>query len=298
MAQAGTQLIEAIEDFGEYQSLVLGRSPATVRGYKSDLRDLAAVVGDFAHFRLPALRSWLAQSVAAGRARSTMARRIAAVRAFSTWAVDQGHIDRDEAARLVAPKRHRHLPEVLTAEQARRVVEHPEAHPDSAVAVRDRAIVELLYATGVRVAELCGLDCGDVDKQRCTLRVVGKGNKERVVPFGRAAASAVEAWLERRSELAGPQAGRALFVGQRSGTRIDQRQVRRIVDAAASQGGVSHVSPHELRHSAATHLLEGGADLRVVQELLGHSSMQTTQIYTHVSAARLRQVYQQTHPRA
>lgn len=172
-------------------------------------------------------------------------------------------------------------------------------------ALRNRAMVELLYATGIRVSELCGLDLGRLDMRGCTVRVVGKGNKERVAPFGRPAREALARWLEEgRPELvrkaAPAQAGSgrdAVFLGSRGG-RINPRQVRRIVEVAARGIEAEGLSPHGLRHSAATHLLEGGADLREVQELLGHSSMQTTQIYTHVSASRLRKVYEQAHPRA
>ena len=155
--------------------------------------------------------------------------------------------------------------------------------------VRDTAMLELLYATGMRVSELTGIDLHDIDSSRQTIRVLGKGNKERIVPFGDAANTALNAWLARREELA--KDPDALFVGTR-GKRIDQRQVRRVVEAAGE------VSPHALRHSTATHLLEGGADLRVVQELLGHSSLQTTQVYTHVTSERLKKVFNQAHPRA
>ncbi|UIZ91497.1 tyrosine-type recombinase/integrase [Corynebacterium sp. CNCTC7651] len=158
-------------------------------------------------------------------------------------------------------------------------------------------MLELLYATGIRVGELTGLDMGDVDLDRRIAKVTGKGNKQRVVPFGIAAAEAVEAWTGRGRPALVAGAEAALFVGSR-GKRIDQRQVRRIVERAAADTGAGDVTPHSLRHSAATHLLEGGADLRVVQELLGHSSLQTTQIYTHVSAQRLKRVYEQAHPRA
>ncbi|WP_115686260.1 tyrosine recombinase XerC [Corynebacterium senegalense] len=300
----GTQLAEAIEDFAEHARLVLGRSEATVRAYCSDLATLGAFVGGFADFTLPALRAWLADALARGLARSTMARRTAAVRAFSTWAYNQGHLDSDVAARLAVPKVNRHLPKVLTAERAGQLVEadiNDEDH--TAEALRDAAMLELLYATGMRVSELTGLGAGDVDAARRTLRVTGKGNKQRVVPYGQRAADALEGWLRRgRPELAA-EGETALFVGSR-GRRIDPRQVRRVVERAATRTGEGepgqpgHLSPHSLRHSAATHMLEGGADLRVVQELLGHSSLQTTQIYTHVSAQRLKKVYDQAHPRA
>ncbi|MEX3506100.1 tyrosine recombinase XerC [Corynebacterium sp. LK2590] len=289
------QLAEAIEDFAEHQRLVEGKSAATVRGYRSDLLDLSRTVGTFAEFRLNALRAWLAEAVSQGKARSTLARRTAAVRAFSTWAQRQGHLDADVAARLVSPKVDKHLPTVLGTDQAGELVGNAVSHNEEEFA-RDSAILELLYATGMRVAELAGLDCDDVDLARGTARVTGKGNKQRVVPFGHAAADALAHWLDdARPRMAAVED--ALFVGVR-GKRIDVRQVRRIVERAGAVTGTPDLSPHGLRHSAATHLLEGGADLRVVQELLGHSSLQTTQVYTHVSAQRLQEVYRQAHPRA
>lgn len=304
-----TQLLEAIDDFSENLDLVEGRSAATVRSYRSDLTDLASVVPDFEHFTLNAIRTWLAGMVADGKARSTVARRTAAVRAFSTWAVRAGHIDSDVAARLATPKVNRPLPTVLNRLQAEELVESPQhgsrTSPSrgqnqkaQAEKARDSAILELLYATGMRVAELCGLDLGDVDYQRRTARVTGKGNKQRVVPFGEPAADALDEWLRARGELVTAASPASLFLGRRGG-RIDQRQVRRIVERAAKEvPGEPHLTPHSLRHTAATHMLEGGADLRVVQELLGHSSLQTTQIYTHVSADRLKQIVHQAHPRA
>ncbi len=302
------QLEAAIDDFADYALLVKGRSPATVKGYRSDLRTLVPFAGTFADFTLPTLRAWLADALRAGLARSTMARRTAAVRAFSTWAYERGHLDSDVAARLATPQVNRHLPDVVTPARAEQLVE-AEINADAASpeAARDRAMLELLYATGMRVAELTGLDTGDIDASRRLARVTGKGNKQRVVPFGANAAAAIDAWLARRGELLNNGAGSsvatsadattALFLGSRGG-RIDQRQVRRVVERAAQRTGDSDLSPHALRHSAATHMLEGGADLRVVQELLGHSSLQTTQIYTHVSAQRLKSVYDRAHPRA
>lgn len=300
MAEQITQIEAAIDDFADHALLVKGRSPATVKGYRSDLRTLVPFAATFAEFTLPTLRAWLADALRSGLARSTMARRTAAVRAFSTWAYDRGYLDSDVAARLATPQVNRHLPDVVTPDRAGKLVE-AEINADAASpeAARDRAMLELLYATGMRVAELTGLDTADVDTSRRLARVTGKGNKQRVVPFGENAASAIDAWLTRRAELLAPgtEDAAALFLGSRGG-RIDQRQVRRVVERAAQRTGDSDLSPHALRHSAATHMLEGGADLRVVQELLGHSSLQTTQIYTHVSAQRLKSVYDQAHPRA
>ncbi|MGO1776208.1 MAG: tyrosine recombinase XerC [Corynebacterium casei] len=285
---SNTQMVEAIEDFAEHQRLVLGRSEATIKGYKSDLLDLANTTESFKTFTLARLRSWLAAAVSEGKARSTLARRTAAAKAFSKWAVKQGYLDTDEAAKLSTPKVPKHLPKVLNEKEASTAMENAKS-PDELHFLRDSAMLELLYATGMRVSELTGIDLGDIDSTRNTIRVLGKGNKERIVPFGDAANTALSQWLARRAEMA--KDTNALFVGTRGG-RIDQRQVRRVVEAA------SQVSPHALRHSAATHMLEGGADLRVVQELLGHSSLQTTQVYTHVTSERLKKVFNQAHPRA
>ena len=290
------QMAEVIEDFADFQLHVKGRAEATVRGYRSDLRDLARSVPTFAEFNLNNLRQWLAEAVAEGKSRSTLARRTAAAKGFSTWAVREGHLERDVAARLVTPKVGRHLPTVLSPEQAGELMGNAVS-VDEAHFLRDSAILELLYASGMRVAELVRLDLSDIDFHRGTLHVTGKGDKQRVVPFGHAADDALRQWIEKgRGQLA-EEGTKAVFVGSRGG-RIDQRQVRRIVDRAAKVSGAQGLTPHGVRHSAATHLLEGGADLRVVQELLGHSSLNTTQIYTHVSAQRLQRVYNQAHPRA
>ncbi|PQM74545.1 tyrosine recombinase XerC [Corynebacterium sp. J010B-136] len=285
---SNTQLVEAIYDFAEHQRLVLGRSEATIKGYTSDLLDLAQTIDSFSSFTLPRLRKWLAAAVGEGKARSTLARRTASAKAFSTWAVKQGYLRTDEAAKLSSPKVPKHLPKVLDPKEASAAMDNAKS-ADELHLVRDTAMLELLYATGMRVSELTGIDLHDIDSSRQTIRVLGKGNKERIVPFGDAANTALNAWLARREELA--KDPDALFVGTR-GKRIDQRQVRRVVEAAGE------VSPHALRHSTATHLLEGGADLRVVQELLGHSSLQTTQVYTHVTSERLKKVFNQAHPRA
>ena len=297
MSEQLGQVQAAVADFADYAELVLGRSPNTVKGYVADLNGLKGYADTFEAFTLDALRRWLADAMSAGKSRATLARRTAAARAFSTWAYRQGYITTDAAARLKAPKVNRPLPTVVKGERAGELVEAgtaDDAHP--AEYLRDRAMLELLYATGIRVGELTGLNLGDVDLARGLAHVTGKGNKQRVVPFGDEAAAAVSEWLEfGREELAGDTP--AMFVGSRGG-RIDQRQVRRIVERAGQRAGVEDVSPHTLRHTTATHMLEGGADLRVVQEMLGHTSLQTTQIYTHVSAQRLKRVYDQAHPRA
>lgn len=285
-----------IEDFCDTLSLVQGKSPATVRGYRSDLLSLAQQVHTTENFTLRALRGWLATAIAEGKTPATLARRTAALKSFSAWLCKQGEIDKDVAARLVTPKTGRHLPKVLREEEAGELMGNAASRSEVEY-LRDCAILELMYAGGIRIGELVGLDVVDVSVEKRTAKVTGKGDKQRVVPFGQAAADALRQWLlGGRGKLASPEES-ALFVGVR-GKRINPRQVRRIVERAAQVSGVAGLTPHGLRHSAATHLLEGGADLRVVQELLGHSSLQTTQIYTHVSSARLKAAFDQAHPRA
>ncbi len=235
-----------------------------------------------------------------GAARSTIARRAAAARAFFRWATRTGRVPTDPSLRLIAPRRATPLPDVLRADQAADMLEvagHRAASGDP-VSVRDRAMLELLYASGLRVGEVVSADIDDLDLPDRLIRVRGKGDKERVVPFGAPAAAALRDWLTARPALATASSGPALFLGRR-GRRVDARQVRDVVHRTTGEvGDAPELSPHGLRHSAATHLLDGGADLRVVQELLGHASLATTQIYTHVSGERLRAAYRQAHPRA
>jgi integrase/recombinase XerC len=286
-----------------------GLSAHTVRAYAGDVDGLlqyaaAAGCATLPDIDIDVLRGWLAGQHRAGQARATIARRAAAARSFTAFAHRQGWLASDPGGKLGAPKVNQRLPHVLRQQQVTDVLARPAELPEdaeqAAVAVRDLAIMELLYAAGIRVSELCGLDVGDLDTGRHTVRVLGKGGKERVVPVGIPALRAVDQWLAAgRPVLTGPRAGQAMFVGARGG-RIDPRTARRVVHAkiAAAGPAVPDMGPHGLRHSAATHLLEGGADLRSVQEILGHSSLATTQIYTHVSVDRLVAVYQQAHPRA
>ena len=278
----------------------------TVRAYIGDVAGMlehAAALGhaDVGSLDLRTLRSWLAKQQTLGKARTTMARRATAVRVFTAWAQRTGRAEADPGAGLGTPKAHKALPSALSATEARSLLESAAVRADdgSAVGLRDVAILELLYATGIRVGELCGLDIDDVDRARRVVRVFGKGGKERTVPYGLPADRALGRWLEEgRGELFTPGAGAALFLGAR-GKRIDQRAVRTLVHARiADVPDAPDIGPHGLRHTAATHLLEGGADLRTVQELLGHASLSTTQIYTHVSNDRLRQAYRLAHPRA
>lgn len=295
-----------VEQFVRYLRAERGRSEHTVRAYRGDLESLLSHVERrggrrFDELDLDDLRSWLARLRSQGVSSATVARRASSARVFTAWAHRTGRLPADVGARLSVPRVSRALPQLLTPEQAEDVLDSlaADAVDDDPVALRDRALIELLYATGIRVAELCGLDRGDVDESRRTLRVLGKGGKERTVPFGAPAEAALQAWVQRgRPELIGPRSGSALFVGVRGG-RLDPRVARRVVhESVAREPHAPQVAPHGLRHSAATHLLEGGADLRSVQELLGHASVATTQRYTHVSIDRLRRAYQQAHPRA
>ncbi|WP_343710495.1 tyrosine recombinase XerC [Mycobacterium sp.] len=296
-----------LDEFDEFLALHCGRSAHTRRAYRGDLRSLFDFLAGRAPgsglrgLSLPALRSWLADQAGAGAARTTLARRTSAVRAFTAWAVRRGLLDTDPGARLQAPRSHRTLPAVLRQDQAMAAMSAAKsgAQQGDPLALRDRLIVELLYATGIRVSELCGLDLDDVDTGHRLVRVLGKGDKQRTAPFGEPAAEALTAWLaDGRPALATAESGPALLLGAR-GRRLDVRQARTVVhQTVAAVDGAPDMGPHGLRHSAATHLLEGGADLRVVQELLGHSSLATTQIYTHVTVARLRAVHDQAHPRA
>lgn len=247
------------------------------------------------------LRSWLANQQSRGLARATLARRAAAVRGFFGWLHRCGLVEHDPSQALRTPKLGRRLPPTVEQGDATRLMEQAlaaVAAEDTPTARRDLALLEVLYATGIRVSELCGLELSDLDHDRRTLRVLGKGDKERTVPVGGPAWRALLGWLDVRGRLAGPGAGTAVFVGERGG-RIDPRVVRRIVHRAlAGVPDAPDLGPHGLRHAMATHLLEGGADLRSVQELLGHASLATTQIYTHVSSERLRAAFEQAHPRA
>lgn len=285
-----------------------GLSPHTVRAYLGDISALLRYAAEheacsgLADVDIAVLRGWLGSQHRAGQARTTLARRAAAARAFTAFAHERGWLAVDPGAQLGSPKIGRHLPQVLGQDEVLAVLDSPHPSGDEvavALVLRDTAIMELLYATGIRVSELCGLDVGDLDTGRRTVRVLGKRSKERVVPVGIPAVRAVLAWASQgRSAVAAAGSGPALFLGARGG-RIDPRTVRRVVHTRiAATGSVPDTGPHGLRHTAATHLLEGGADLRSVQEMLGHASLATTQLYTHVSIDRLISAYHQAHPRA
>lgn len=285
-------------------------SPATLRGYGADLRDLIATLEDpeVTDVDRESLREWVWQAQQRGDARATLARRVASVRGFFAWAAEDGVVAADPSARLVAPKRGRTLPRIATAPALAGLLDDlrtAAAGSGDPLALRDHAILEVLYGAAIRVSELCGLDRADLDRERRTARVTGKGDKERVVPFGAPAADAIDAWLVRgRPALAGVggeavarDAADALFLGARGG-RIGPRAVYDVVARTVAPVVGAAVGPHALRHSAATHLIDGGADLRTVQEILGHASLGTTQIYTHVSRERLTAAYRLAHPRA
>ncbi|TFB90908.1 tyrosine recombinase XerC [Cryobacterium algoricola] len=312
-------LAALLEDFTVYLAAERGFSPNTVRAYRTDLRGLLAFaaergVGDTDGLSLDLLRDWLWVATQAGLSKATIARRSASARSFTAWLTRTGVSPLDPAVRLRSPKPGRTLPRVINRAQMQALLDHLElrARAGGPHELRDQAIVELLYASGLRVSELVGLDVPDVDLSQLTVRVTGKGSKERVVPFGVPAQRALIAYLKRArpmllaapeepsGNIAGSTAGRpaALFLATHR-RRIGVRAVYRLVAGLLAEiPGNGPAGPHALRHTAATHLLDGGADLRAVQELLGHASLGTTQIYTHVSAERLRQSYQNAHPRA
>jgi integrase/recombinase XerC len=302
------RLAAALEAFRRHLAAERGLSGHTVRAYLGDVRALlehAAEAGVTSPdgLDIAVLRGWLAGQHASGRARATLARRAASARTFTAFGHARGWLAADPGPLLGTPKLRRKLPEVIRQDQMAAVLGAPdgvEPDPrDQALIMRDTAIMELLYATGIRVSELCGLDLGDLDHGRRTVRVLGKGGKERTVPVGLPAERATAHWArDGRPALVTPDSAAALFLGAR-GRRLDPRTARRVVHARlAAVPAVPDTGPHGLRHAAATHLLEGGADLRSVQEILGHASLATTQIYTHVSVERLTTAFRQAHPRA
>jgi integrase/recombinase XerC len=304
------ELERSIDDFVRYLTVERGFSRHTIRSYGSDLAALYA----FAQARgisaadaitLDVLRDWLWAGSQAGLAKATLARRSATARSFSAWLARNGSTSTDAAARLRAPRPDRTLPRVITRVLMDEILGGliERARERDPIALRNLAVIELLYASALRVSELTGLDRADVDLDRLTVRVLGKGSKERVVPFGVPAQSALVDYLRvARPALvptaADADADHALFLGSR-GRRLGTRSVYELVASLLAEvPGGGPAGPHALRHTAATHLLDGGADLRAVQELLGHASLGTTQIYTHVSAERLKESYRSAHPRA
>ncbi len=282
-------------------------SEHTTRAYLGDLTSFFdnlehQKVDDLSDVTIAHIRSWLATQQVKGGARTTLSRRAVSIRLFTKWATKKGFLAKDIGLTLATPKGHRTLPEVLSISDATVAMDSLAtrvAEEESATSIRDCAILEVLYASGARVSELCGLDLDDIDYQRNTILVLGKGNKERTIPLGNPAMKALNNWIKNaRPEIVNGASGEAVFLGIR-GKRIDQRTVRTVVyEALEALEGAHRLGPHALRHSAATHLLEGGADLRTVQEILGHASLATTQIYTHVSTERLQKAFKQAHPRA
>lgn len=304
----GSVALSDIRDaFLKYLESERNLSAHTIRAYLGDLDSFfehleKLDVTDFSKLELSHIRSWLANQQVKGGARTTLSRRAVSIRLFTKWATKKGYLAKDVGATLATPKGARTLPDVLNVADAGLAMDALAtrvAEEDGPLAKRDCAMVEVLYASGARVSELCGLDLQDIDYERNTIRVIGKGNKERTIPLGNPAMRALDAWIkEGRPSLAGDKSDRAVFLGAR-GKRIDQRTVRTVVyQALEALEGAAKLGPHALRHSAATHLLEGGADLRTVQEILGHASLATTQIYTHVSTERLQKAFKQAHPRA
>jgi integrase/recombinase XerC len=304
----GSVALSEIRDaFLKYLESERNLSAHTIRAYLGDLDSFfehleKLDVNEFSKLELSHIRSWLANQQVKGGARTTLSRRAVSIRLFTKWATKKGYLAKDVGATLATPKGARTLPDVLNVADAGLAMDALAtrvAEEDGPLAKRDCAMVEVLYASGARVSELCGLDLQDIDYERNTIRVIGKGNKERTIPLGNPAMRALDVWLkEGRPSLAGEKSDRAVFLGAR-GKRIDQRTVRTVVyQALQALEGAVKLGPHALRHSAATHLLEGGADLRTVQEILGHASLATTQIYTHVSTERLQKAFKQAHPRA
>ena len=294
-----------VEQFIAHLGHAKGYSPNTLRAYSSDLLELVAFSKDAgredaSELELDDLRDWLYAVSEAGAAKTTIARKSASVRAFTAWLERQGYHATDLGLRLRTPKTARTLPKVVSRDVLGGIFEAlaEGAKTELPEKLLQQLVIELLYATGMRVSELVGLNLADIDYSRSLLLVTGKGNKQRMVPFGKPAAQSLDAWLRLgRPKWQTETATDALLIGAK-GKRLNVRFAYGIVAKLLEQTPIGAASPHALRHTAATHLLDGGADLRAVQELLGHSSLGTTQIYTHVSVERLKQGYQGAHPRA
>ncbi len=309
MSGVSLQVDGVQEQWLEYMRTVKGVSEHTERAYRADLNAALEFLAQLSQFNEPALehivtlralRAWLAHLLQQGLSRSTVGRKASTIRSFSAWAHKRGYLPTDPGISLHTPKLDQRLPEVADADSAVLMLDWAaqQAADNDPLALRNWAMLEVLYSTGIRVAELTGLNVSSLNASMRSMRVVGKGNKERVVPLGDFALRAVERYLGYgRPTLHNESSGMALFLGARGG-RIDQRMVRDVVHKSTVASGIKDLAPHALRHSAATHMLEGGADLRAVQEILGHSSLATTQRYTHVDSQRLSAIYRQAHPRA
>ncbi len=297
----------SIDGYLRHLELDRGFSAHTIRGYRTDLLDLAgfaedAGIEEASEIDLEVLRGWLWRGSSAGLAKATLARRSAAARGYTRWLARTGVTEADSGSRLKAPRADRHLPRVLTRPQVDGLLDDLAARAATGEpnAVRDLAVVELLYASALRVSELVGARLADLDLERMTVRVLGKGGKERVVPFGIPARRALESYLaDARATLRGERDDPGTVFVSARGRALSTRAVYELVARLlVDLPGSGPAGPHAFRHTAATHLLDGGADLRAVQELLGHASLATTQIYTHVSAERLKESYRLAHPRA
>ena len=292
-------ILDVSEEFLRAAAAERDLSPHTLAAYRSDLSSFADWAGrsrcdHLADVDRTLLRRYISFLAERRYARRSIARKASALRSMLTWAVSRGILEASPAVDLMAPKLDRPLPKVMRAPDAARLCELPPK--DDPIGLRDRAILELLYGSGLRVAELCSLDVDDVDLRQGAVQVTGKGRKQRRIPLGGPTKDALLAYMQGGRQSLWME-GHALFLNQR-GKRLGPRSVRRMITTYLNAEGAPHISPHTLRHSFATHLLDGGADLRAVQELLGHESLATTQIYTHVSSERLRAVYEQSHPRA
>ncbi|MGV3017278.1 tyrosine recombinase XerC [Rothia sp. 88186D007BW] len=311
------EFVRALEAFERYLTYELHRSPQTIRAYRSDLSDFFAYarrygITHLSHITLDIIRDWLAHHHRKQAARSSMARRTSSLRTFFTWAEEEELIEANPALKLTTPKKSKHLPAVLSQAQMQGLTATLSAAlgqaPRDARLLRLQAVVELLYASGLRISELTGLDLTSIDRNQRTLRVLGKGNKERVVPFGAQAMQALNRWVvagrpqwlpEANPAIgAGDSGQNALFIGPQ-GKRANPRQIRQdLTTLLGTLDDTEATGAHVFRHTAATHMVDGGADIRAVQEFLGHSSLATTQVYTHVSVDRLAQAYRRAHPRA
>jgi len=281
-------------------------SPETLRAYRNDLLQFHTFLAEeHCEHGAPgpegidslAVRGFVAHLSRSGLEKTSVARKLSAVRSFLRHAVRDGQVEANPAEAIASPRVGRHLPRTMTVDEIFNLLERIQG--DDPISRRDRALLELLYATGLRVSELVSLDLGDVDLSGLVVRAIGKGNKERLVPFGRKAADSIRAWLESSQRLRTKgMSPTALFLNVRGG-RLTDRSVRRVLDRRLREAAIfAQVSPHVLRHSFATHLLGAGADLRAIQELLGHASLSTTQRYTHVSMDALMRIYDRAHPRA
>jgi integrase/recombinase XerC len=296
---------ETLAQYEQQLSGARGFSPNTLKAYRSDISELLVFaqsrgIQNPAEISIDLLRDYLWALSETGLAKSTLARKSAAFRSFTAWLHKNQVLEVDPGLRLRTPKQNKALPTVVSRESLAQVFESLQlkATSDNPQGMRDLLIFELLYATGARVSEMVGLNLEDIDYGRSLLRVLGKGSKVRMVPFGKPAAEALDSWIRKgRPQLESEQSHSALLLNSR-GKRVGVRQVYGLVAACLESTPTGATGPHSLRHSAATHLLDGGADLRSVQELLGHASLGTTQIYTHVSIERLKDGYKNAHPRA